>query len=380
MRINMRPLRAWLALASVFAASYACAHAALQTQQPFIIQDFEKGDTGSWQIMGTGGKVTVTTAPTDVKSGKYALQLDYNVAKGEGSFLIHPLQAGDLTKARSIRLWVKADYAAPLAIALQERDNNGRYIAMFTAPAGKWQQVELAPGDFTLSDGNDDPKDPNNKLDLEQVEAVVIADIAQMFAQGDQALSGLFGIKLGPHKLYVDDISVSAEPLPAQPEGPANEFRIEPMLRPQLSWFGAGGVSLSTTSDKPLDGKSLQVTYRSAPMKVTGFGRRFTVGKLAAMDRIVFMVAADKPAKVLVQVEERGGGKYNAIVEVPGGKMPKEISVRFSEMNESDDSKDANRKLDVDQLGQVFFMDMTGWLDMTEQDNVLWIGGLKAAK
>ncbi|WP_410969811.1 hypothetical protein, partial [Salmonella sp. SAL4450] len=75
-----------------------------------------------------------------------------------------------------------------------------RYVAMFTLPAGKWQQVELAPADFVLSEDGNDPPDPDNKLDLERVEAFGIVDVGQMLAQADNPeIEKLLNIKRGPH-------------------------------------------------------------------------------------------------------------------------------------------------------------------------------------
>jgi hypothetical protein len=360
-------------------AALAAAGAAQGQSQPFIRHSFEENE-GGWTVFGPGTKVSRTTEAADVKEGKAALKLEYTIEKGTMGAMLLPTPNGELTKARAIRFWVKADYAAPVVISLQEKGNEGRYLSMFAAPAGKWQQVELSPGDFFLSEDANDPKDPNNKLDLDAVESIGVLDVAQMFAQAEPAVAAALGIKMGVHHLYLDDFSVSAEPLgPAAAVSDA-EIKLDPMTRPQVSWFGIGVGSLTMASGAPLEGKSLQVDYHGAPMKPAGFIKRFPRGKLIGMDKIVFNCASVKPAKVLVQLEERGGGKYSVMVDVPGGKTPKEISVKFSEMLEADDSKDSNGKLDLAEVQQLVLMDLLAWIEMSERDNTLWIGGLKASK
>jgi hypothetical protein len=46
------------------------------------------------------------------------------------------------------------------------------------ALANAWQQVELTPADFALGDGPNDPADPDDKLELDQVEGIAIFDFA----------------------------------------------------------------------------------------------------------------------------------------------------------------------------------------------------------
>ena len=124
------------------------------------------------------GKVSVTGVAANVKDGKAALRYDYPIAKGKLSFLAHSVPDGGLVGAKSIRFWVKSDYTTPIIVSLQEKEG-GRWNAGFTAPQNAWQRVELIPSDFDPSDGQDDPKDPNGKLDLEKVEGVGLVDVGR---------------------------------------------------------------------------------------------------------------------------------------------------------------------------------------------------------
>jgi hypothetical protein len=46
------------------------------------------------------------------------------------------------------------------------------------ALANAWQQAKLTPADFALGDGPNDPTDPDDKLDLDQVEGIATFDFA----------------------------------------------------------------------------------------------------------------------------------------------------------------------------------------------------------
>lgn len=346
-------------------------------QTPLIKQTFEEDD-GAWQMFGNGGKISVTHEATHVHEGKAALQFDYNVKKGEMSALMLPTPAGKLTKAKSFRFFVQADTTSPLAIVLQEHDG-GRYMANFVAPKEKWQPVELSISDFILSEDMNDPKDPNFKLDLDQVEGIGITDIGQMFAQTDnEAFLKLLNLQTGPHTLYLDDFAVSEEALPSVFTGSATDVRLDTFARPQVGWMGVGNVKLSLATGKPLESRGLQADYHQAPMTVVGFVRRIPRGRVNGTTKLAFDVAALKATKMLVQVEEKGGGKYNSVIDVPGGKVPTAMSLPFSEFKVADDSHDTNDKLDLDMVTQVLFMDLSGFLEMVDQDNTVWISPLKA--
>ena len=79
----------------------------------------------------------------------------------------------------------------------------------------------------------------------------------------------------------------------------------------------------------PLGGQALRVGYHQAPMKIAGLMRKVPVGALASASGLRFSVASAKPMKLLVQVEEKDGGKYNTIVDVPGDKAVQKVSVVF---------------------------------------------------
>jgi hypothetical protein len=364
-------------IAITFTAMPGSAPAAGAQERPaaaILRNTFEESEDG-WVAMGTSGKTSITHDPAFVKEGKGALKFDYTINKGEMSIAILPRPTG-FEKAKSFRFAVHTDSATTMAFALQEA-GGGRYVVMFSVPKGKWQQVEIAASDLTLSEDANDPKDANNKLDLDQVEGVAIADIAQFFASGNEDIAKLFNFQKGPHTFYLDDFVITEEALTA-PVPAAGEYVVESFARPQLNWVVVGDARVSAFIGKPLDGRSMQADYHTAPGRFFGFMRRFERGKLAGKERLQFTAASVKPVRLMVQVEEKGGGKYNAMVEVPGDKAVREVSVKLTDLSPADDSNDTNGKLDLDQVYMVSILEITGPTDMVEFDNTLWINNVRA--
>lgn len=359
---------AWLVLATTLPAA---------GQGPLLKQTFDESEEG-WQPIGNG-VVAVTHELVDLKEGKGALAFTYPIAGGQLAAMIHPVEAGSLAKAKSLQFYIKADYSAPMAVVLQEK-GEGRYLAGFLAPAGKWQRVELAPSDFTVMSGADDPKDPDGKLEMEKVEAIGVADLAQIFAQLNAAITAkALGTQTGFHKMVLDELTVSDQPAAPAQTTANGETVLDTFVRPQLSWFGIG-MALAPATGAPLDGKGLQATYRQAPGSIAAVVRQIPKGTLAGSGRMLLDVVSSKTATLMVQVEETGGGKYNQNLEVKGTGALEHLTLSFSTFNASNDSKDTNGKLDLDQVQLLIIADLTAFVSQTTADNTLWIGRVRVAK
>jgi hypothetical protein len=336
---------------------------------------FEENE-GGWITFGGNSKISISHDADNIKEGKGALQYSYNIAKGEMGALALPTSVGDLTKMKSLKFWLKTDHTTPIVVFLQEKDG-GRYSAAFTVEQNKWQRVELAASDFNLNTGPGDPKDPNDKLDVDKIESMGLGDFAQFFIQGDANVTALLNIKSGPHILYLDEVLVTDEALPSYSSTLNGELRLDNMSRPQISWIGIGQVKLSQTLGKPLDGKSLQADYHMSQGKVMGLLKSISKGALTGSKQLTFSIASAKPTKLLVQVEEKSGGKYNAMVDLEGSSTAKEVKLVFADFNQADDSKDDNSKLDMDQVIQILFIDFTGIVGEVNQDNTIWINNVR---
>jgi hypothetical protein len=344
--------------------------------------DFENGELAGWSTLGPAARLSLTQDKQQVKAGAASLRFDYEVAKNQMNAMI--VSAGgpvpEMALVKSFRFWIKTDYAAPILLLLQEQ-GGGRYCYTFSTPRDVWQYIEVAPADFILSDDKDDPEDPDNKLDIDRVEAIGIADMSQIFAQDDDVVKVL-EVRTGAHTLYVDDLVVSSQPpsntvaLPEAAETTAGMLDAFPY--PQPSWLGTGAVALSVVVDEGLQGRALKASYRHTPDKFVAMVRRLPRGALAGTDGIAFDASSFKPITLVVQAEERGGGKYNATIAIPGDLRPFAAKQLWKNFVPADDSRDVNNQLDLDQVNQLLILDATGFLEVATGPNTFWLARLRS--
>lgn len=335
-----------------------------------------------WSVFGlpnATAKIALTHESANLKIGPGSLQFDYGVAKGESNALLLPTPDGALAKMKSLKFWLRCDYATSVAVILQEKDG-GRYMSSFSAPKGKWQRAEIGLTDFSLSTSPNDPKDPNGRLDPDQIEAIAIFDLGQMFVQGEPAMASLFGVVSGPHSLYLSDFAAAPDALSTVSPSSAGETQIDTLSRPQVQWTGIGISALGIGSSSAMEGNALHATYHLGPGQMAGLIRRVAPGSLAGAAQLSFKAISEKPIKLLVQCEETDGGKYNAVIEIPAGSAAGSFTVALSDLKVANDSKDSNDKLDTELISQILFVDLSGMADQVSQDNVLQIGKVTAKK
>src|SRR5262249_25244337 len=160
--------------------------------------------------------------------------------------------------------------------------------------------------------------------------------------------------------LYLDEFQVTEEALAPNSTSAGEEIKLDTLSRPQISWVAIGKAKLVLSSGKPLEGKSLQADYHQGQGKIMGMIKQIANGSLAGTKGMAFSAASSKPTKLIVQVEEVGGGKYNSMIDLAGGSQAKVIKLVFADFNAADDSKDTNNKLDMDQVSQIIFLDISG--------------------
>lgn len=355
----------------------ACSAIAQGPEAPLIQHSF-KEDAAGWMPIGQTAKVVIYHDPALGAPTVGALRFNYGINKGEFNALLLPAKYDSLKTAKAFKFSVKTDLDTLLAVTVQEEEG-GRYLALVHAPKDAWQPVELSVGDFALAMDKDDPKDPNGKLDMEQVTAIVVADISQLFAQNeDPKLTGLFDVKKGAHTLYFDDFSVTTEAIPPSTSSAGDDVRVDSFVHPQLAWFALGGPKLSRASGAPLAGAGLKAEYRQAEGKLAILSRTMMPWILTQAKTLTFDAASQHGAKLIVQVEETEGGKYNAVVDVPAGAKSTPFRLLFSEFKAADDSKDPNGKLDLGKVKNLLLIDVSGAVEKVDRENVLWLGNLMA--
>lgn len=338
-------------------------------------------DQPGFIAFGDGARVGINRDAAFVKTGNAALRFDYTIAKTGFQAMLMPV-AGGLANMKSLKFWIRTDHTAPIAVALQEGEAGARYIALFTSPKDKWQQVELAPEDFQLMDDKDSPKDPNNKLDLDQIMFVAVGDFGQFLAALAQGpLAGVFNIQMGAHALHVDDFTIGTQPL-TKPAVETGEVAVDLFAHPQLAWLAIGDVRMerieNAAGDKPVPG--IQIDYRQVPDKFVAVMGRIPKGKLRGAGSLKMQISSERAVTLVVQLEEAGGGKYNTTLDVKAGGEPQTVELGFDNFQASPDSKDQNKQLNPEQVQQILFADAAVFLGQAEnKTNVMWIGNLRAA-
>lgn len=325
-------------------------------------QTFATSDEG-WISVGDVAKASWIREP------KSALQFEYTVDKRSVNQLVRPLEAGQLTGARHLHFLTKSDTQTTLGFIVQEK-GGGRWMAIATVAKEAWQEIDLAPTDFSLGRDAGDPADANGKLDLESVEAVSIFDIHQFLVRADNpAVTALFPVTPGPRTLWLSAFSASAASLPPT--------TLDGLSRPQLSWMGIAGVVLKrVATGSPLPGPALEATYSVSASKLGGLFHPIPTGALAGKTGLSLSVAVQKSTSLVVQLEDDLGAKVNATIEVPGIRVAKKITLPFADFKPSDDSK--RDKIDLSRIKQVLILDISGMTESVEQTNTLWLANLEA--
>ena len=366
-----------------------------QNADSLLLDTFEM-DVNGWSALGPHASVGTTNESSKVKNGKNALAFNYRIdtappAPGEPPVdaLVRPVHEGQLTGARSISFWVRSDASAPLALALTEH-NGGRYTASLWVAKNQWQHVVLAPEDFTLGDGKDDPKDPDGKLDMDQVESIALINLHAFVAlslKETPVNATLFPLQNGPRALWLDDFSVSRAPVvfdapaPRTSEGEKGGLWVDALRRDTPAWMPLGTVEMKTDAMAPTTGRALRLDYTRQPGKITAALRDIHATDLSAYDHLEFDIAAAKAGKILLVLEEKTGARYQTILDVEGSSVSSRKAIYFANLAVADDGpKDANGKLDLDQIKNISFVDVTAFLDMMTQPNTLWIGPVRASR
>lgn len=353
---------------------------------PLLDRTFEA--EGSWMSFGTGGQVRLTPDAAREKSGKPALAFDYKIEPKQFAAAVLPVTGGALAEMKLLKFWIKTDSATAIAVILSEKKpEGGNYNAIFWSPKDTWHQVELTPDDFAPSDGPNDPRDPDGKLDLDQVEGVGIIDLGQFLST--LAEKPDFPIMVDPrsgsHTFYVDDFVALAEAPSAPPSPDAQAVTIDDFHRPSLSWLTLGGAELSlSTGGSPVAGRALEAQYFQSEGRFVLITH--AVGRLDLRNavRLDFDIASVKDARLILSLEKRRAGasqgpRYTTTLDVPGNSKPVHQSISFADLTlDENGPADPDGKLNPDQIKSISLTDITGAFSHEQQQNTIWIAQMRA--
>ncbi|HEV3027515.1 MAG TPA: hypothetical protein VG457_08070, partial [Planctomycetota bacterium] len=200
------------ALAILIAGSL-CLGTTLNAQdkpKKILLDDFESdlSDWASFKADSNGfgqdddSKVAITHEAAEVKAGKGSLSYSYEVTPDTIRMLGLPRPL-DLTGMKSLHLWVKCSHATALVIALTE-SGGGSYQTSVNCNAGKWQEVAVNLDEFVLDDPS---KDPNGKLDLDEIGSIQVIDAGGFLVKFLPELKGA-------RKIWLDDFEFSSQEAP----------------------------------------------------------------------------------------------------------------------------------------------------------------------
>jgi hypothetical protein len=369
----MRRFPTALALAFLFASG--CARRAPEA----VEQAFESND-GGWIPYGPDAQVEVTRDPAFVKNGTAALALHYKYNPGQYGSAVLPLEAGQFARTPGLRFWIRADIATPVVVS-EKQPGGGYYSSWFWCPKGAWQQVELAPSDFILNTGPDDPKDPDGRLDLDRVNGIGISDLGQAFQTVgvEQAYPLVVERGSGEHTIAVDDFQMG----PAASGESANRL-IGGVERGFLTWITMGGAQLEIAGDgNPLSVPALRAAYARVSDRSVLITHTLANVNLGGATRLGFRMASANDSTFVVYLEEKLPGsalgpRYASTFTVPGGSRATDQALAFSSFAfDKTGPADADGRLTPGQLKSISFIDISAAQGAPAGTNTIWIGPLR---
>jgi hypothetical protein len=360
-----------------------------QEKRPVKIDDFE-GELSGWVAMkadenglAEDGEATlaITHEPALVKAGKGSLSYGFTVEPKVARILVLK-SPPDLTGMKSLHLWVRCDKATAIVISLSE-SGGGTYQTSATVAAGAWQEVSVNLDEFVLDDPS---KDPNGKLDLDQVTSIQILDV------GTYLVNFLPGIK-GPRKIWLDDFTFSPVAAPVT-SGRTQVTKVVPVFLVDnfetsvVRWFPLSvefgetpkfnlfDAAVTIDREAPPGGgkQSLRFAYPRREKKAHGLMRNVEKIDLSLATGLDLWLKTSHDGTFIVSLEEKGGARYQKMMELKSAEGWKSVSLPLTEFTLAEDSKDDNGKLDADQLKQISIADISSLAGGAETDeNRLWI-------
>lgn len=314
-------------------------------QAPLIHDTFER-DLSGWRVLTPSYTLRRTSNSHDVREGAGALEMSYVFV--EGQFPLVFREVGSLEGAEGISAWFKASRDALVVLLISEKEDGERFTLPVYLPAQTWTRVVANLDDFQLAD---DSPIKNRKLDLDNVAAVGFLDVLPAFVQGE-TMEYLFGPRTGTNVLWLDEFQI----LDRKPAGGkmAGEGLVDAFNRPFSSWLPLLGVTLT-----PSESGGMRVYYKREPNRLYAMLRSVSPGTLAGGKELTLKVKAPQEVRLAFGVEETDGEKWQAIVQLPGGNEVAEVSVRFSEMQKTEDSGSADGAVSPEKIKLITLVDLT---------------------
>lgn len=344
-----------------------------QGESDVVFRQIFQGDTGAWSVMGEHASVNSAT-------DSHGLIFTYELAPKIFSGVVSPAPA-DFAKMQRIRLRVKTDHATAMGLLLSEKKpGGGNYSAWFWSPANTWQWIEFTPADFSVADGPTDPKDPDGKLDLADVEGIGLFDLGQFFAQlpGNADFPVVVHLDKGQHTTTMESFEVLSSPA-APPRLPAGGLRLSMLDRNFLDWVTLGGMDLKMNNGpNPLGAAALEASYQQMEGQFQLLVKRVRGAEMDQAKRLVFDIASEHDITLMVSLEmtNPGGGqgpRFTLPIYPPGGKEVFHVNLNFADFQ-------GDGKFDPARWRSLALVDITVASGGASGSNTIWIGNVAALK
>ncbi len=315
-----------------------------------------------------------------MREGKPSLALDYEIGQKKFTAAVLPLPRAALAAMGQIHLWIRTDFPTSVVLTLREKDG-GNYAAMAWSPGNDWQEIRLAMRDFSLSTGPNDPLDPDGKLDVDQVQAIAVADLTQIFANAtrNRAVPVAIANRAGKHTLLISGFEVLGAVT-----GPRDNLVIDQFDAPQISWMSPGGATfLLDNSRDHSPGAAMEVDYTQAENALVYFVRNLPPSIPADITHISFDIASQKAAQFLFTLQERGSGhgegpRYTAVVEVNGKGQPDHRDLALSAFNlDQNGPPDPSGTLHIATAKSLAITDISAASNGDSGPNRFWISNIR---
>jgi hypothetical protein len=379
------------ALAILVAGSLCLGTTLIAQDKPkkILLDDFES-DLSDWAPFkadsnGFGqdddSKVAITHEASEVKAGKGSLSYSYEVTPEIIRMLGLPRPL-DLTGMKSLHLWVKCSHATAVMIALTE-SGGGSYQCSVNCNAGKWQEVAVNLDEFVLDDPS---KDPNGKLDLDQIGSIQVVDVGGFLVKFLPELKGT-------RKICLDDFEFSSQEAPrtqglTQVTKVVPAFLVDNFESSVIRWipvslafgeapkFAFFDLPLALDRDVPPGGgkQSLKFMYPRLGKKIHAVLRNVEKVDLSKAAELDLCLKTSTDGTFIVSLEEKNGARYQNTLELKAADGWKTFGLAFRDFKLAEDSKDDKDRLDADKLKQISVADITALIGGGEtEENSLWI-------
>jgi len=309
--------------------------------------------THGWGALGPGASV---------RGDADGVSLHYELRPKQVALAYLPAPAA-LAHMRRMRFRVKSDHDTAMGVLLPERAPGGHYVAYFWAPANAWQTIELTPADFAVTDGKNDPVDPDGRLDLDSVESIALLDLAQFFGAMPEnpEVPIVIDRPEGAHTFSWTDPEISTGDATAPAVGCIDDFS-----RGFLQWVTLGGMKLRLSTENPLHAPALQASYPQEEGQVEVLVRRLSNLDLSKASRLSFEIASERESTLMIALEEKDGARHTMTIFPPGQREVFAVNLKLSDF-------EGAGKIDPSQLKSLMVTDISVAAGGAPGANTIWI-------